>query len=83
MSKFDKITKIIKIGSGVAKPFVPGSIGDLLDVVNKGLADETDPANEKVLKEMAKVNDAQTEAIIAISTRQDALEARVKKLEGR
>lgn len=76
MSKFDSILKAVKIGSGVAKVFVPGAAGSVLDAVNKGLDNASDPATAELLKTIAKDNDEQTQAILA-------LHERVKKLEGK
>lgn len=83
MSKFDSILKAVKIGSGVAKVFVPGAVGKVLDEVNKGLEDKNDPANEAAIKALAnKVveleadNNEQTQAILA-------LHERVKRLENK
>jgi hypothetical protein len=74
MSKFDSILKAVKIGSGVAKVFVPGAVGKVLDEVNKNL--ESDPTNTKAIEALAKDNDEQTQAILA-------LHERVKKLENK
>jgi hypothetical protein len=76
MGKLTDILKVVKVGLPVAKVFVPGGVGQVLDVVNKSIADDSDPANEEALRTLAKVNDEQTEAILA-------LHARVKKLEGK
>ncbi len=74
MSKFDSILKAVKIGSGVAKVFVPGAVGKVLDEVNKNL--ESDPTNTKAIEALAKDNDDQTAAIMA-------LHERVKRLENK
>lgn len=76
MSKFSKFKDIFKIGSGVAKVFVPGGVGKVLDVVNAGLNDDNDPANTESLKALAADNDEQTQAILALHERVKALEAR-------
>lgn len=76
MSKFNRFKEILAIGSAVAKPFVPGGVNSVLDAVNKGIADKSDPKNESVLKTLAEVNDQQSEAILR-------LHERLKKLEGR
>lgn len=69
-----KFKDIFKVGSGVAKIFVPGSVGSILDAVNKGIDDTDDPANAEAIKALAADNDEQTAAILA-------LHERVKKLE--
>ncbi len=76
MSKFENVLKAVKIGSGVAKVFVPGAAGSVLDAVNKGLEKADDPATAELLKTIAKDNDEQTQAILA-------LHERVKKLESK
>jgi hypothetical protein len=76
MSNLDKLKQIITFGSAVAKPFVPGTVGSILDAVNKGIADKSDPQNEAVLKTLGEVNDQQTEAILRMHERLKALEAK-------
>jgi hypothetical protein len=76
MSKFGKFKEILAIGSAVAKPFVPGGVGSVLDAVNKGINDKKDPLNVEVLRKLAADNDEQTAAILA-------LHERVKKLEAK
>jgi hypothetical protein len=75
------IFKIVKIGTGIAKVFVPGGVGKILDVVNDNIEDESDPANTESLKALAEVNDEQTEAIFALHTRLKTLEDKLKALE--
>jgi hypothetical protein len=76
MGKLDKFREIFKVGVAVSKPFIPPTIGSVLDVVSKSVNDKDDPANEKALEALARDNDAQTAAILA-------LHERVKKLEGK
>lgn len=76
MSKFDNILKAVKVGSGVGKLFVPGSVGKILDVVNKGIADTSDPANEAAIKALATELAEHEKAILALHERVKALEAR-------
>ena len=72
--KLKDIFKIVKVGTAISKPFVPGAVGSVLDEVTKSIEDKGDPQNEGALKTMAEVNDQQTEAILA-------LHERVRKLE--
>lgn len=74
--KLKDIFKTVKIGAGIAKPFVPGAIGTALDVVTKNIPDEKDPQNTQSLLTLAENDDEQTAAILA-------LHERVKKLEER
>jgi len=77
MSKFGKFKDIFKIGSGVAKVFVPGGVGKVLDVVNQGLDnDDASIANADALKALAADNDEQTQAILALHERLKILEAK-------
>lgn len=78
MSKFDKFKEIFKVGSAVSRPFVPGGVGSILDAVNKGLADKDDPANAQAITDLARDNDEQTQAILALHERVKALEAKLK-----
>jgi hypothetical protein len=77
-NKKSKFREILKIGSAVAKPFVPGSVGSILDAVNGHLDPKTGKGTdvEKALQTLAEDNDAQSEAILA-------LHERVKKLEAK
>lgn len=68
-SKFDKFKSAFKIGSTVAKPFAPGGIGTLLDLVNAGLEDKDDPENQA--------------AIMAVATAVAQLDERLQELEGK
>ena len=74
--KLKEILKWVKIGTGVAKVVVPGGAGNILDIINKNIADDSDPTNEGSLKVLAEVNDQQTEAILALHKRISALEAK-------
>lgn len=71
-----KLKEIFKIGSGVAKIFVPGSVGSVLDVVNKSLSDKDDPANADAIKALAGHIEELTQAVLV-------LHERVKKLESK
>ena len=76
MSKLDKFRDILKIGSAIGKPFIPPQVGSILDEVNKGLADDSDPANAKAITDLANDNDQQTAAILALHERVKRLEAK-------
>lgn len=83
MSKFKDI---FKIGAAVAKPFVPGAAGSVLDAVTKGLDTQGNPASGKtveVIKQIAADNDEQTRAILALHERNEDQERRIKALEKR
>jgi hypothetical protein len=78
MSKFSKFKEILAIGSAVAKPFVPGQVGSVLDAVNGhlhkgGIAGPLPDA----LKKIAADNDEQTEAILALHARLKAVETKL------
>lgn len=79
MSKFNKFKDILAIGSAVAKPFVPGGVGKVLDEVNDTLGSRrVSPASADAIKQLAADNDEQTQAILALHERVKALEARLK-----
>jgi len=79
MSKFKDI---FKVASGIAKPFVPGIGGSILDVVNSSIENHNDPGNSEGLKALAENDHEQDQAILAIHARQNDLDARLKALEG-
>lgn len=85
MGKFDfnKFRDILKIGTGIGKQFAPGAVGSILDVVNKGLNDKNDPANEEAIKALAVDNDSQNEQINSMTAAILALHERIKKLESK
>lgn len=75
--KLKDIFKSVKVGVDVGKVFAPGGVGKVLDVVSKGLDEKDDSTSlAEALKQMADVNDQQTQAILA-------LHERVKKLEAK
>jgi hypothetical protein len=79
MSKFGKFKEIFGIGSAIAKPFVPGAAGSILDAVTKGLDSTGNPASGKTadaIKQLAADNDEQTQAILALHERIKILEAK-------
>jgi hypothetical protein len=81
--KLKDIFKVVKIGAGIAQPFVPGAVGTALDVVTKNLPDSKDPQNTQSLLTLAEQNDEQTAAILALHERVKILEEKIKKLESR
>lgn len=70
-----KLKDILKIGTAVSRPFVPGAAGSVLDAVNASIQDKGDVANEGALKALAARVDEQEHAILV-------LHERLKKLEG-
>lgn len=84
MSKLGKFKMIVGVATGLAKPFVPGAAGTLLDVVNGTLNGGTSsPTSATALTQIAADNDEQTEAILAMHARQEDFDARLKALEGK
>lgn len=71
-----KIKDIIKMGTGIGKVFLPGAAGSVLDAVNKSISDTSDPANVNALRELARVNDEQSAAILVLHERITKLEAK-------
>lgn len=69
-----KLGDIFKIGAGVAKPFIPGVGGSILDAVTKSLNDKDDPENREALITLAHRCDELEAAVLV-------LHERVKKLE--
>ena len=81
MSKLDKLKEILAVAGPMATPFLPGPAGSILDVVSKGLASHGDPASgasADAIKQLAAVNDTQTQAILILNDRIAALEAKLK-----
>jgi len=79
--KFDKFKEIFSIASTVAKPFVPGGAGSVLDAVNSGLnKGGASNASATAIKELAtrvdEYNGQQDAAIIALHERVKALESK-------
>jgi hypothetical protein len=72
MGKFDKFKDILKIATPIAKPFVPGAAGTILDQVNGILNDPKQP-NEDAVKALAarvdEYNNEQDKAILALHDR--------------
>lgn len=69
MSKIDKIKGLLKIGTAISKPFVPGVAGSILDAVNKSLNDDNDPQNVEGLKALAKRVDELEQAVLVLAER--------------
>lgn len=67
MNKIDKIKTILNIGTAVAKPFVPGAAGSILDAVTKSINDANDPQNVEGLKALAHRVDELEAAVLAIA----------------
>lgn len=79
MSKFGKFKDIFKVGSAIAKPFVPGAAGSILDAVTKGLESTGNTASSTsadAIKQLAADNDEQTQAILALHERIKILESK-------
>lgn len=73
MNKFEKI---LKIGSTVARPFIPGGVGTILDVVTANIEDKSDLTNNEGLKTVAGNVDDLAQAILALHERVKVLEAK-------
>ncbi len=82
--KFDKFKDILAIGSAVAKPFIPGGVGKVLDVVNSSLSKGgvSGPLPESI-KQLAADNDEQTQAILALHQRNEDQEQRLRAIEAK
>lgn len=84
MSKLNKFKDILGIGSAVAKPFVPGQVGSVLDAVNGHLSKGgVNGALPDSIKQLAADNDEQTKAILALHARNEDQERRIAALEAR
>lgn len=81
--KLKDILKGVKVGTEIGKIFAPGGVGKILDVVNRSIADNDDPANESALKALAAENAKQAEQIAELTQAVLALHERVKKLENK
>jgi len=57
------IGKFFKLGSNVAKVFLPGGAGAIIDIVNESISDKGDPNNEAALKALAETVAALTEKV--------------------
>ena len=76
MSKFGKFKDVFNTVSPFVTPFVPGSVGSILDKVSGGL-NGSSPASADAIKQIAADNDEQTQAILALHERVKALEAKL------
>lgn len=77
MSKLGKFKEILAIGSAVAKPFVPGQVGSVLDAVNGHLNQGgASAASSEAIKQIAAHNDEQDTVILALHERLKILEAK-------
>lgn len=72
MSKFDKFKQILSVGSVVAKPFLPGAAGSILEQVNGMVNDphkSTDDAVKALAEKVDEYNNQQDQAILALHER--------------
>ena len=72
--KFKKFKDIFGVASKIAKPFVPGGAGSILEKVNEGLnGGNSSNSSVTAIKELAtrvdEYNDQQDQAIIALHER--------------
>ncbi len=73
----DKLKKLLKPGLKIGSLFAPGVVGSVLDIVGKTIDDENDPKNEQALRNLAQVNDAQTEVLTDHDARLAAIERKL------
>ncbi len=83
MSKFDKFKDIFAMVEPLAKPFVPGGVGSVLDKVNAGLNSASQGGTSDAIKHLAEDNDQQTQAILALTQVVADLKDRVAALEAK
>lgn len=79
MSKFGKFKEIIAAAAPIAKPFVPGAAGSVLDIVTKTIAEHQSPpsgASAEAFAKLSAIVDEQTAAILALHERVKVLEAK-------
>jgi hypothetical protein len=84
MSKLDKIKDILAIGNAVAKPFLPGAAGSVLDAVTQVLGghhQEPSKPSAEAIQQLAAVNDAQNKAILLMTDHIREQDARIERLE--
>jgi hypothetical protein len=76
---FNKFKEIFAVAEPIAKVFVPGAAGSILDQVAGGL-NGSSPASADAIKQLAADNDSQTAAIMAIHERLKVVEAKTAHL---
>lgn len=76
MSKLDKLKQIAKIGVPIAGPIFGGKFGSVLDAVNNTINNPNKP-NENALRDLAEVNDAQTQVLTEHEDRLRKIEAKL------
>lgn len=69
-----KFARILKMGSGIAKPFIPGGASSILDIVNQSIDDKGDEGNTKGLKALAEEVEEMSQAILVLNSRLERLE---------
>ena len=70
------IFKWVKVGTSIGKEVAPGALGRVFESVSTSIADPDDPGNTAALEALAKENQEQTAAILALHERVKALEGR-------
>lgn len=78
IGNLDKLRKILKTGASVGSIFTKGKTKSVLDIVNQTIDDDSEPKNETALRDLAEVNDAQTEVLSDHETRLRDIERRLK-----
>lgn len=76
MGSLDKLKKILKTGTSIGGIFTQGKTKSVLDLVNQTIDDDAEPKNDQALRDLAEVNDAQTEVLCDHEARLRRLEAR-------
>ncbi len=80
-NKLSDILKVVKVGTAIASPFIPGAAGDILKKVTASIDDVDDVHNEgasKVLAEQVEIQRGQIEELTKAIL---ALHERLKKVE--
>lgn len=83
MSKFKDIFKVVvPVASAVAKPLIPGIAGTALDAVTEQLSKGgASDASKASIQQLAKDNDEQTHAILALHERQLKTESDIAEIK--
>ena len=76
MSK-PSLKDLLKIGLGVGSMFAPGAAKPILDLVNKSIGDDSDPANVAALRTLAQANEDEDAAIRVLHERLSRCEAKL------